>query len=479
MRILFASVEVAPWAKVGGLADVAGSLPHALQALGHDIRLLMPAYGLCLDGAEAVELDLTVRVNATTEYPVQVWKRDLGGVEVWLIGTPGMFERANRSEEVYAFGPEAYLFLAEASLAVCKALRWIPDVIHANDWHTGFFPVMLREKGGKAFADTASTFTIHNLHYQGVFGREVVGMAGLSDSLFVPDRLETFGAVNFIKSACVYADQVNTVSPTYSVEVTTPEYGEGLWGLMGPMRDAGKFRGILNGIDYRFFNPETDKFVAAPFSASDPSGKAACKAALQKACGFAASPDTPVVGIVSRLSDQKGYDLILRQAYGMLALGAQLVALGTGDPWSAGELRKLAAEWPGQVHFAERYDAPFAQVIYAGSDLFLMPSAFEPCGLGQMIACRYGTLPLVRRTGGLADTIHDGVNGFVFEERSAKALFDTVRRALEIYRHEPRTWHHMVHTAMTTDFSWSERAKDYVAMYEDAVAARRAPSPVG
>ena len=286
------------------------------------------------------------------------------------------------------------------------------------------------------------------------------------------DKLETWGGINFIKSACVFADMVNTVSPTYAKEITTEEYGAGQWGLMQDLMELGKLRGILNGIDYDFFNPESDEFTTAKFSAENPAGKAECKAALQRELGLPEDPKIPLLGIVSRLSDQKGFDLILRQAYGMLAGPVQFVALGTGDPGAAEQLRGLELEWPEHVRFIERYDAPLAQRIYAGSDLFLMPSAFEPCGLGQMIACRYGTLPIVRSTGGLADSIVDGKNGFVFEQKSARQLFDTIRRA-SAQMADSNAWSAHLQSAMTSDFSWTQSAEKYVEMYTDAIAARR------
>lgn len=472
MRVLFSSVEVAPLAKVGGLADVAGSLPQALAARGHDVRIVMPAYGMALDGAEQVLHDVPVRMNGGWTAKMNLWRSHLKGVETWLIGSPGTFENTRRSEEVYAYGRDTYLLFAQAILEACRDVNWIPDVIHANDWHTGFLPVLTREKGGKTFADTATVFTIHNLHYQGIFGPDTLDAAGLPSSLFHADRLETFGAVNFIKSACVYADRVNTVSPTYAREITTPEYGEGLWGLMGPMLEEGKLSGILNGIDYDFFNPAEDHHIAQNFTAEDLTGKAACKAALQRELGLPISPDAPLLGIVSRLSNQKGFDIILRQAYGMLAQGTQFVALGTGDPWAAQQLRALESEWPESVRFVERYDAPLAQRIYAGSDLFLMPSAFEPCGLGQMIACRYGTVPIARTTGGLADTIFEPENGFVFTEKSARQLFDTVGRALNAYQDKAK-WTALVQRAMRHDFSWVQRSAEYEKMYGAAVADRR------
>jgi len=246
---------------------------------------------------------------------------------------------------------------------------------------------------------------------------------------------------------------------------------------MRDLHQKEKLFGILNGIDQDFFNPETDKFIAENFNSSNINGKAHCKASLQKELGLTIDPSVPILGIVSRLSDQKGFDLIIEQAFGMLALGAQFVALGTGDQWVAGQLKKLQAEWPDQVHFAERYDAVLAQKIYAGSDIFLMPSAFEPCGLGQMIALRYGTLPIVRKTGGLADSIFDGKNGFVFEERSAKAVFDTIKRALELFNDRTK-WEAMVKHALAEDFGWTKSAGLYEEMYQAAMG-RRISGPNG
>ncbi|MBL8059298.1 MAG: glycogen synthase [Chthonomonas sp.] len=465
MKILFVSVEVAPWAKVGGLADVAGSLPQALRELGHDVRVLMPAYGMVVQGKKPVKT-FTVKVNPETTYRASLYEIE----GVWMVNCPEFFGSAMRSEEVYAYGRDAYLFLSQAAIELCEGEDWIPDVVHANDWHTGFTPVMIREKAGSKWDRTATIFTIHNLLYQGTFGADTITAAGLDESLFTMDKLETWGGVNFIKSASVFADMVNTVSPTYAKEIQTEEYGASLWGLMRDLAQLGKLRGILNGIHYEFFNPETDPAIAANFSADDLIGKSECKKALQFELGLPQS-DSPILGIVSRLSDQKGFDLIVKQAYGMLGLGVQFIALGTGDPWAAEQLRQLEDEWPDQVRFIERYDAPLAQRIYAGSDMFLMPSAFEPCGLGQMIACRYGTVPIVRETGGLADSIHDEQNGLVFMQKSARELLKTIWRGVELYEDKAK-WAEFVKRCMTTDFSWDKSAKEYVAMYEDALNAR-------
>ncbi len=475
MKILYVSVEVAPFAKVGGPADVAGSLPKTLASMGHDVKVFMPAYGMVVKGEKPKRTGISVPVNPNWKPKADLWEMDMAGVPVWMISTPGLFEGTTKSEEVYAYGRDAYLFLAQAALEACEAEGWIPDVIHSNDWHTGFLPVFLREKGGATWAKTASVYSIHNLQYQGTFGKDTLEAAGLPESLFTMDKLENWGGVNFLKSACVYSDMVNTVSPTYAGEITTEQYGAGQWGTMRDLTQLGKLRDILNGIDYDFFNPETDTHLASTFSASDLTGKGICKAALQRELGLPEDPNVPIAGIVSRLSDQKGFDLIIRQAYGMLAEPTQFIALGTGDPWAADQLRKLQDEWPDRVRFIERYDAPLAQRIYAGSDLFLMPSAFEPCGLGQMIACRYGTLPIVRTTGGLTDSIQDGHNGFVFENKSARELFDTIHRAVTTF-HNKEEWNGYVQRAMATDFDWTQSATQYIEMYEEALKARRGAS---
>ena len=471
MKILFVSVEFAPFAKVGGLADVAGSLPKALKALGHDVRIVMPAYGMVV-GSDAKPVEsLTTHVNAHDSYSTKVYKDAIGDVPVVMINCDEFFKQTQKSEELYAYGKEAYLYFSAAVIQQCESEGWIPDVVHANDWHTGFLPVFIREKASPKWDNTASIFTIHNLKYQGEFDKDTLRQAGLPESLFTMEKLETFGGVNFIKSACVYADKVNTVSPSYADEITTPEYGAGQWGLMGAMRKSGKLSGILNGIDTEFFNPTQDPVIAAPFNSNDLSGKAKCKEALQTEFGLPTGTGAPLLGIVSRLSDQKGFDLIIKQAYGMLALGCQFFALGTGDPWAAEQLRQLQEDWPDQVRFIERYDAPLANKIYAGSDMFLMPSAFEPCGLGQMIACAYGTVPIVRQTGGLADSIFDGKNGFVFEEKSARVLLDTIQRALSVYKSGPE-WEALVQRCMNTDFSWDKSAKLYVELYMHALQSR-------
>lgn len=482
LKILVVSVEVAPFAKVGGLADVASSLPKALRALGHDARILMPAYGMVIRdpryAAERVGKPFDVRVNPWWTVPSALYQTSHDGVPVYLLSGRGLFESISKSEELYSPTREAYLYFATAALRACEEAGWIPDVIHCNDWHTAFTPVMLREKGGPKWAGTASVFTIHNLAYQGEFGPDTVDAAGLPHRLYNMHQLETFGGVNFLKAGCVFADQVNTVSPTYAQEIQTAEYGCGLWGLMRDLAKLGRLRGILNGIDLDFFDPSKDPLIPATFDQDDLTGKAACKASLQGELGLPVDPKVPLATVVSRLSNQKGFDLMVRAAYGMLDLPMQYAVLGVGDPWAAEQLRLLEEEWPDRVRLVERFDAPLAQRFYAATDLFLMPSAFEPCGLGQMIAMRYGALPIVRRTGGLADTVFEGKNGFVFEKRSAREMFEAIKRGVATY-HDSSRWSEMVQTAMSGDYGWEASANEYADMYEDALRSRRSEQVVG
>lgn len=479
LKILIVSVEVAPHAKVGGLADVAASLPKALRAQGHDARLVMPGYGMVVDAPDfdaKVIATPKVTVNPHFTATARILEGDNQGVPTYAIQGPGMFGDVQRSEDLYNFGREAYLFFAQSVMEMCEQLGWIPDVIHCNDWHTGLLPAMIREKGGPKWESSGTVFTIHNLAYQGGFGRDTVAAAGLPESAFIPERLEFFGGVNFLKSACMYADQVNTVSPTYAKEILTEEYGCGLWGVMQILERGGRLRGILNGIDTEEFNPATDPTLDAHYSATDLSGKATCKAALQEQLGLPVDPSIPMFGIVSRLSNQKGFDLIVRAAYGLLDQPIQFVVLGVGDPWAASELKKLQAEWPDRVAFVNSFAAELANRIYAGCDFFLMPSAFEPCGLGQLIALRHGTVPVVRQTGGLADTIFEGRNGFVFENKCPRELLETVKRAISAY--QSPGWHDFVSGTMREQHDWAGRAEEYVRMYQDALAMRQKPVAV-
>lgn len=467
---------MAPFAKVGGLADVAGSLPKALRALGHDVRILMPSYKMVEDNPKweikRVASDFEVRLNDNWRKNAYLNEASLEGVPVYMVGTDEWFTNSVNSESIYQTGSDPYLFLSAATVRATEILDWKPDVVHCNDWHTGFTPVLMRERMGWAWNDVASIFTIHNLAYQGDFGFDVLDKLALPHYLFNLDQLEFYGSVNFLKAGCVFADQVNTVSTRYAEEVRTSEYGCHLDGLMMHLARLGRLSGILNGIDDRVFNPATDPMIAEHFDADHPQGKAGCKAALLNRLQMEPIKGAPLLGVVSRLSDQKGMNLLLEVVQEMFRMPCQLVIQGLGDQWLTKQFQTLQDQNPKHFRFIGAFDVEMAQQIYAGCDGFLMPSLFEPCGLGQMIAMRYGTLPVVRATGGLADTVHEGANGFTFQEKSSQDFLSAVRRAHSAYG-VPDEWRRLQDTALRGDYSWQRSARAYVSLYEKALGQRR------
>lgn len=477
LQILFASAEVEPFAKVGGLADVAGSLPKSLNALGHDCRIFMPAYRFVEEdpkwGFETVVSEFEVEIGPGNTKIAYIKEATHEGVTIYLIGTDAWFSEAEGSSSVYLPGKTQYMFFAQAVLKACGMLEWRPDVIHANDWHTGLIPVLMREGPHAAhWQHTASVFTIHNLAYQGEFEPNTVSELGLDWSLYNMHQLETYGTFNFLKAGMVFSDQVNTVSETYAKEIQTPEYGCRLEGLMMYLSREGRLSGIVNGIDTDHWNPETDPHLPAHYSADDLHGKAKCREVLSELCGFSTDLDAPIAAAVTRLSNQKGMDLLLAILDRALDLPMRIVIQGLGDPWLAEQFRAAQARRPDSFRFFEVFDADLAQRIYGGADLFLMPSAFEPCGLGQQFAMRYGTVPVVRSTGGLADTVHDGKDGFAFQDLTSEALLETLTRAVAAYKNG-KSYRKIQQAAMKTDSSWGRRAKSYVSLYDKAVASRK------
>lgn len=476
MRILLVSHEVAPFAKVGGLADVVGSLPKSLSERGHDVRVVMPGYQMVVDdpafGFETLGEPFDVLVGPDWTEAAQIYVTESPGFKLYLVAGHPKFVQAVDSASIYLPGSEQHLFFSRGVLESCKQLDWIPDVVHCNDWHTGLIPVLMRESADSTWDDTAAVFTIHNLAYQGEFGVDVMDKAGLPRKLFNLHQLEAYGSVNFLKAGCAYADRVNTVSERYAYEIQGPEFGCRLDGLMRYLEAEGRLSGILNGIDQDVFDPSKDPLIPAQFSASDLEGKRQCKRALAKDLGFQ-DDDLPLLGVVTRLSSQKGVDLLLEIAEPLLDTPCRLVVQGLGDPWLGERLSNLEQKRDGKFKFVNRFDAVFAQRVYAGSDIFLMPSMFEPCGLGQMIAMRYGTVPVVRETGGLADTVTDGMNGFRFKEREPSQLLDACRRAIRCFR-DPVAWNRLVVRAMAFDSSWNLSATKYEAMYQAAAQGRKA-----
>ncbi|MBI3454456.1 MAG: glycogen synthase GlgA [Candidatus Rokubacteria bacterium] len=485
LRILFVASEVEPFAKTGGLADVAGALPKALEALGHDVRVVMPKYR----GVEHAAGSLRP-VLSRLEVPIgpqavegAVLEGRMGtAVPVYFLAQDRYYDRPalyTTAEGDYPDNCERFVFFCRAVLAALPRLDWMPHVIHGHDWQTGLIPVYLETvyRDAVGYRDIASVFTIHNLAYQGLFWHYDLPMTGLGWDLFTPAGIEFYGKISLLKGGLVFADLLTTVSPTYAKEIQTPEYGERLDGVL--RERAADLVGILNGLDYEAWNPATDVEIPKRFGPDDLDGKGVCKAALREELGL---PDpgrpAPLVGVVGRLADQKGLDLVAAAVPAILAAGGQLVLLGAGDEAYEREFTELAQKYPAAVAVKIGFDAGLARRIYAGADGFLMPSRYEPCGLGQLIALRYGTIPIVRRTGGLADTIREwdeasGTGtGFVFEALTPEACRAAVARALRAYGH-PAAWQRLIRNAMAEDFSWEASAEKYVSCYRRAMKTAR------
>ncbi len=481
LRILMLAAEVVPFAKTGGLADVVGALPKALHDLGHDVRVCLPRYGFIEADRFNLQKVLSafdVPMNGNTE-PAEILGTELQrGVPVYLVENRRLYDR----EGIYMYPDDAdrFIFLCRAAMETARRLDWAPDIIHCNDWHTAIVPNWLNTiyKDDPFFARTASIFTIHNLAYQGVFGHRVLEIAGLAKYEFdVPPGLARDSQINLMGRGLYYADCINAVSPTYAKEILTPEYGEGFDWLLRERRD--RLYGILNGIDAEVLNPASDQHIAVAYSVNDPGPKQIDKEALQKEAGLTVSPDAPLLGMISRLSDQKGFDLIGQVAEAMLTqMNLQMVVLGTGDERYHKLFASIHERFPDRAAAFLTFNTPLAQRIYAGSDMFLMPSRFEPCGLGQLIALRYGSVPIVRRTGGLADTVQEydprlGVgNGFTFGPYDHMAMYTAIVRAVTSYAYRD-SWRALMTRGMSMDFSWHASAEKYVDLYRRAITSRQ------
>jgi starch synthase len=478
LRVLVISSEVEPFAKTGGLADVAGALPRALVELGHDVRVLMPKHR----GVERHTPSLTsaiarVRVplgDRSTEGAL-LEGRMAGGIPIYFLAHDHYYDRPalyGTGDGDYADNCERFIFFCRGALEAVRTLGWTPQVIHANDWQTGLVPVYLETlyKDDPALGGIGTLFTIHNLAYQGAFWHFDMPMTGLGWDLFTPAGLEFYGKINFLKGGLVFADLLSTVSKTYAEEIQTAAFGCGLEGVL-QYRSA-DLHGVVNGIDYAVWNPATDREIVKPYAADDLAGKTAGKAALAEEMGLPAD-GAPIVGLVSRLAAQKGLDLVLEALPELVEAGFALALLGSGEPELERAFSEAAATYRGRVAIRVGFDAGLARRIYAGADMFLMPSRYEPCGLGQMIAMRYGTIPIVRWTGGLKDTVAEvrptrrTGTGFGFSDATPRALMEAAMRALAAYR-EPALWRQLVRSAMGQDFSWQASAKEYVALYRKA-----------
>ena len=483
MNILFASSEAHPLIKTGGLADVSGSLPRAILGLRHDIRVIIPAYREILSKTRHLTLAAYLDLEGVSR-PVRILSGRLpgGNVKLYLVDSPPHFDRGGNPYTTGSGSPwpdnaERFSVFCRAihALAINAAeLDWQPDIVHCNDWQTGLVPVMLR---GTPAAPPA-VFTIHNLAYQGLFDWKTFQALKLPSAWWTTDALEFHGSFSFIKGGLVYADWLTTVSPTYADEICTPEFGCGLEGLLTHRKET--LTGILNGADYTIWNPGRDLHIPVQYNRRSLFHKTENKRALQEHFALPVDNAVPLFAVISRLVEQKGIDLILDILPDLVKQNAQLVVLGSGDSKLEAALQLASTRHPDRIGIHIGYDEVLAHHIEAGADIFLMPSRFEPCGLNQIYSLRYGTVPVVRSTGGLADTIVDTTpatledktaTGFRFQTASASALWSTVERALKLYR-SPASWAQIVDTGMRQDFSWKRSAQHYVELYTRVIASQ-------
>lgn len=475
MRVIYVSTEIYPALKTGGLADVNAALPKALQDLGVDIRLLLPAYPAILRAASGLQQVAQLR-SAVGATEVSVLFGRLEGIPVYLVEAGNLYRRPDNPyvDDAGRDWPDNHLQFAllgwmAARFADGLIDGWRPDIIHGHDWHAGLAPAYLAARGGER---PGCVYTVHNLGFQGDFPASTFNELALPADFFSMQGLEFYGKVNFMKSGLHFADRITTVSPSYAREIQTPEFGFGMDGLLRARASA--LSGILNGVDGAVWNPRTDPAIVANYSVENAAGKAACKTALRAEMGLASGAG-PVFGVVSRLTAQKGLDLVLSVLPALLARGGQLALLGTGESGLEAGWRAAAAKFPGAVGVRLAYDEALAHRIIAGSDVILVPSRFEPCGLTQMYGLAYGTLPLVRRVGGLVDTVCDAspehlaagtATGFSFGAATAGELKKTLERAFKLWA-KPRQWARVRRAAMLQDFGWEPPARCYLDVYRD------------
>ncbi|MEI7993305.1 MAG: glycogen synthase GlgA [Methylococcaceae bacterium] len=474
-KILFVTSEAHPLIKTGGLADVCGSLPKALAELSQDIKLIIPNYQ-ALKTTENIRFLCSLRVDNRNINILETRMPD-SAVVVWLVDYPAYYNFPG-NPYVDELG-EPWLNNAERFALFCRIAveaamgrvhqDWKPDIVHCNDWQTGLVPALLSLEHDRP----STVFTIHNMAYQGLFPGKTAAVLNLPLKLWHPAGLEFHEMLSFIKGGLIYADYITTVSPTYALEIQTPEFGYGLEGLLEHRKES--LGGIINGIDLEQWNPEVDRYIAQNYTVATIHKKRLNKAELQKRFGLPVIDDTPLFGLIGRLVEQKGIDLILESLPEMVTMGLQFVLLGSGDKDFEKQLQELADFYPDKIAITIGYDESLAHLIEAGADVFLMPSRFEPCGLNQMYSQRYGTIPIVRKTGGLADTVtdtlpatiaNDTASGIVFNEASSGALLEAIKRALILYS-SAGTWKKIQINAMKKDFSWHHSAELYLALYKD------------
>lgn len=485
MKILQIAAEVAPFAKTGGLADVASALPQALAQRGHDVAVVMPKYKMLTDGGHT-SVPYSKRKTVTCEFgkskvtgKIEVTTFPGTDVPVYLLSRDGYYKRdgiyVDKAAKPWPDNAERFAFLSRAALEIGRYHFGSVDIVHAHDWHSAPAAAYLKTvlKDDAAYRKARSLYTVHNLAYQGDFPLEEKAALGLPEELFdekSPRSAVIWGRINYMKAGLDFADRINTVSRKYSEEIKTPEFGCGLEQIL--QSRAGDLTGILNGVDYAEWSPGVDPFIPFKYSAQDMAGKAANKRELQKKHNLPEDPGVPLIGVVSRLADQKGFDLIETIFDEMMGLGVQFVLLGTGEERYHTLFSSIAEKYAGRVGITLGFSNPMAHLIEAGSDMFLMPSHYEPCGLNQMYSLKYGTVPIVRATGGLADTIRDynadpaTGNGFSFVPARPEDCLDAVSRAVGVYRNDKSAWSDIVARGMNEDHSWNAAAGEYEALFQ-------------
>ncbi len=481
MKIAFVASEVYPYAKAGGLADVAGALPKELAKLGHQVKVFMPKYYSVNEYEYDLHYDqyigeMKIRIGGHPQ-STHVFHGFLpdSDVDIYFIHNPHYFHR----HQIYTDDwdeDERFILFQKGVIEALQRMAWAPDIIHCNDWQTALIPLFIKDNYSwdKLFENTATLLTIHNIGYQGRFSPETLGRAEINGRYFYPGGpVETDGGVNFLKTGIFFADMLNTVSPTYAKELLTPEFGAGLENYLQQRQND--FVGILNGVDYSIWNPETDKHIPYHYSIKDTSNKIKNKEFLLKQFNLSFDPDTPLIGIVSRLVPQKGFDIIADAINDLMSIKAQWIILGSGEKKYEDLFNAMRKYFPDKVGVYIGYNNELAHLIEAGADIFLMPSHYEPCGLNQIYSLKYGTVPVVRKTGGLADTVQDwneynsyGLdigNGFSFYEYSGSALFHSVLRAINDFHNKP-VWKKIQYNGMIKDYSWHHSAQEYNALYQ-------------
>ncbi|HWP81877.1 MAG TPA: glycogen synthase GlgA [Bacteroidota bacterium] len=485
LNILFVSSEVEPFAKTGGLADVSSALPKAIKELGHEVRIMMPRYRFISERKfklhDIIRLkDIPIPVGKETEVgnvkssfitnlkdKVQVYFLD----NAKYFGRDGVYQSPT-SKTDYKDNDERFLFFCRGVLETLKRLGWQPDIIHCNDWQTGLIPVYLKTlyADDPAFKNVRTVFTIHNMAYQGAFPPETFEKTGLPKGLFSPNGVEAYGKVNFLKAALQFSDVITTVSQKYAEEIcSSPELGAGLNGLL--MHRKNDLYGILNGIDYQKWTPWCDDNIYRKFDIKSIEAKIDNKRALAQKFGLTYNPQTPLIGSITRLVEQKGFDLVLEILEELLKMDVHYVLLASGEKNLEKRFEAIQKKHPDKMGIFFGFDEELAHLVEAGSDMFLMPSRYEPCGLNQMYSMRYGTVPIVRATGGLDDTVEDYSGngkgtGFKFEKYDSKELLKTIQRAIKVY-HQPEEWKKLMRNGMQKDFSWENSAKKYVSLYRE------------